>query len=265
MIKVGINENVFLAKAVFAEKESKDKKTKTKLLTLTWKELSDPDEVELSEFDALMEGELSDAGSGLPTTIFGPKNVDSTGKALDAKAIAQDFTNLKDLLSHILSAYRPLSASADGSIPAFSYAGLYDGTGIVDTTTFNKGILSQGILDKLYENMSNIWIAAITPYLNRRDLPVALLLIRQSPTKHFATLRNKFLKSNPIIEPMEVFKVGTKLKFNDYEIKKGLDKDTPATATQAADQLPEGGQSSSIPDSYEFPTDLDAPTGFGTR
>lgn len=223
MIKVGINGPLVITGASITDKG---------WLEMHWKELLPPDKEKVDAFDALNSADYVETGDGTnKTTIFpplAPHEKTKTGELIalaDRVAQAQDnLGELKNTLQQIMLCY----VTTD-KIKWDAYKGLG-----LTRENLPDLIVTEETLKAISRNMFDTFLEVVTPFFNDESISVRLLMVRQSKTKHFPSFRNKFVKDNPIIELAVIPAADSKLKFTGYEIKEGLDKDTPvATSTDA--------------------------------
>jgi hypothetical protein len=241
MIGVGITENVYLAGA-----EVNDKKA----LVLTFKQLKAGEE-EMSIIDMLESDEVGSIDSGTSIRLF-PFNVPNKADMTQQQKfdiVINDIKNTGSLLVHLLS---PFMTKGDIKLDKFNNTGISTKMPMVE---FERRILNQNILNDIWSNMTSSFIRMAQSIIGRTDLAFRLKLRRQSKDKHFATLPNRYLDSEPCIEPMTVPKDQSKLKFSSYEIKEGLDK---GDALPASDADPIPGNDAIVPDN-EFDEGMFAP------
>ena len=211
MIKVGINENLVVSKV-----EKNDKGT----LVLTVKEAT--------QIDPLAA--LNSAGSTNFTQgekdfiIYPPKTENFDGDTDTYQNILKKIAEIKDPLDLILRQY-----TTTANIKWDIFAGT-----AVNGQTITTELLKQSTLDKIYNNIAEQFIKMMTPFVGEEGKKMRWLFTRQSKTKHYPSLRRKFLETYPFIEPMDV--PASKLKFSDYEVKNGLNNgeaaggaETPST------------------------------------
>ena len=101
-------------------------------------------------------------------------------------------------------------------------------TGITKENAVSK-FLDQNFLDKVYENMTKAFLAAVTPFINGPTFRV--ILVRSSKAKHYAKIPAKGNYPRVWIESSAVPKAASQIAFSDYEVKEGLNSGTP-TATE---------------------------------
>lgn len=221
MIKIGINENVYLGNALVDDKGS---------LQLIFKEIGDTTKPKMSMFEAAASDEAVFAAPDITLRRFAlnpPKNEDNKRTAEQmAEMITDDVNKEKDVLRHILKRYMTADQLKGVLQPFRSIP--------IDETTYESQIVKKEILEAVSKNLFSDFIGAITPFLNKpNEYPSRLLLIRQSKDKHYAAFRNKYLDENPFLEDMAIPKEASKLKFTGYELTNGLDSDAPVAKPSA--------------------------------
>jgi hypothetical protein len=119
---------------------------------------------------------------------------------------------------------------------------IYDGAAMTEETYY-EDLLSQANLDIIYKNMSEQFMAMMQPYLDKAEFPMRFKLARQSKDKHYARVPDRYIKDSPFIEPMEIPKEQSRIKWTAYEIKEGLNDGTPVSRNTAdpTDPPPEAG------------------------
>lgn len=224
MIKIGINENVVLSKAVKNEQGT---------LETTWREITAP--ASGNPLDAFNGGESEGTSTGDRTIkLFPFDNKPSGDKPVDATEITRRINVIRDLLVHILKGYMT-QAKIDEVLNSTT---IFAGTGINSDTTkenFAARVLMDDVLVRVYDNLVNGFITLITPHLDDEKQPMRLLLVRQSAAKAYADYRKNFIKDNPFLEPMSVPKEQSALKFTKWEIEKG--KNSSADISAPADEV----------------------------
>lgn len=217
-IGIGINENVFLAKITVSEKGS---------LELHWDRSEEGAEA-TDLFSDLTSGEIQE-DSGIKTTIWAPLLPDKKDLTEEKKIdrVTSDIEATKNQLIHIMESYM----TKDKVKPAFT--GTFDGTPITDSKTLKQFILDQSVIDIVTKNIFDAFIKGMADFVGKPELKKRLLLVRQSKDKAFATLRKYYLRENPFLEDMEIPQAQSKLKFTKYELKEGLDDDTPVSRGSA--------------------------------
>jgi hypothetical protein len=244
MIGVGINENVYLAGVSMNEKHA---------LILSFKET---DGSEKNIIEMLEDDEVGSLASGSDIRLFPfnvPNKADMTAQQ-KFDIVINDIKNTGSLLVHLLS---PFLTKDELKLDKYANTGIKTTMPMAD---FQAKILSQAVLDTIWKNMATAFIRLSKPLVGNVNLTFRLKLRRQSKEKHYAALPNKFLNTEPCIEPMTVPKDQSKVKFSAYEIKEGLDK-ADQLPSSAADPLPTDTE---LPDNefsdamFEPPADLPA-------
>lgn len=217
MVRVGINEDTVIDSA-----ELNDKKA----LLLSFSTIADN---QLSLFEQLSATEVSDAETATTIRIFPfkvPDKKDLTERQKQDRVIG-DIRDTRNILLHFLLNFYPKNEVV---LDTYKGCGLTKDTPVAD---FMKKHLSQAFLDKVWLNISTEFIRMAKPLFGREEYRFRLKLRRQSKEKHFATFPNKFLESRPFIEPMTVPKEESRVKFDAWEIKEGLDNPDPAPVSTA--------------------------------
>lgn len=227
MIGVGINENVILDKAEIADKA-------TGVLSFSWREKGAVVEAApISGFEALAaDGYSETTGPVLTMRMFPPlapfeTKQDGTPVPLldQVKQATDSIAEKKNILFQILSVYMTSDKIK---------LDIYRGSGL-DNNNFNALIIKKEMLQKVFTNLAEDFVALMTPYFGKDEHAVRLLLVCQSATKKYADFRSRFVKDNPFIENALIPIESSKLAFTKHEISKGLNDATP-TAQAAADK-----------------------------
>lgn len=108
---------------------------------------------------------------------------------------------------------------------------------IVTEATYESKVTDQNVMNAIFKNLSLQFIDQLTPFLDNADQPVRILLIRQSKTKHYPSIRKRWINDNPFIEPASVPISITRLKFTKREIEEGLNIGD-ITGKDEADPIP---------------------------
>lgn len=244
MIKPGINENVLISKVEMTDKDR---------LAITFKEVGAVTATgeEMSDFEELAgEGAATEsAGFDVSIQLFPFNTAKKDGTEFTVKQIGEDIKRLKNLFLHLLSAYQP--------VQHVKFPSIYEGTGIKDSATYEKGIRQESILKTIFKNLCKDFLLLIEPHVAAAK-PVRILFLRRSKDVHYCTFRTKFLSDNPMIESMDIPADQSKLGFTAWEIKEGLDKSEQITASSADTPGAEGGNTSvpNMPDMPDMPDDL---------
>lgn len=234
MIKVGINENVFLANSQIDEKGN---------LELQFKEKADADKPKIDNyFDVLAaDATVIEGSDSMSIRIFPPlpprEDSDRT-KEKKVELLVSDINKTKGILLHILKGYYT-QEELKGKINPFR------GLDHIKAN-FEDEIQKKEILEQIHRNLATDFIAAIKPHLNKEEELFRLLLVRQSKEKHFATFRNRYIEDNPFWESMAIPKEQSKVKFTPYELREGLNDGTPLPKSAAdSKDAPAGGSTAS--------------------
>jgi len=224
MLKVGIHENIALAKAVRNDQGT---------LVIGFKKV---------QTDALAAFNSSDLSSGgdeeQDFLLYPPRATNRMEEPDTATNNTQKVREFKDQLTHILSAYLTKDK--------ITWDILKD-TGVTAENMAVK-MTQQETLDIIYKNIVDQFIAMATPILNDpKQKLTRCIFIRASKAKHYPALRRRFLDSNPFIESMEIPASASKLAFTKWEIKEGFNNPEPVQAASEADAF--SAESANIADS----------------
>jgi len=236
MMTVGINENLILSKAeLFTETNV--------YLALSFRERSGE---ALSDFAQLTSGGEVDTGNpmDLAQKLWCPKAPKDTKQNGDTKTKAEKVKEARDGLGEIqntLVGFLKCYTTTD-KIKLNPFKGMED---VISEANYEEKIVEEYVLHKAFINLCTQFIEQVQPFLNKDEFPIRLLLLRQKD-KHFLELRRRFIKDNPIVEPMSIPRAQTKLKFTKREIENGQDKMEYLTQSDA-DQVPlESGEVNDI-------------------
>lgn len=220
MIKIGINNDIFINTAAFEPENTR--------LRITFEENGGTKYA--SVFDRMNADE---AVESLPTRdimLFAPQEPDEKDgrgnkrtEEQKVNLINSNLTTLKAQLLHILTGYM---TTADAKL------NLYEGLNI-DANNYNTQIVKKEVFLGVAKNMFTQFIVKMKPFFGDTSKLFRLLLVRQDVTNAYPTLRRKYINENPFWEPMEVKAEESKLKFTVYEIKDGLDNDLPVSKKDA--------------------------------
>lgn len=221
MITVGINKNVLLSKAEINDRG-------TLVLNFT-NDLPLEDDVEIDEDDPLNHSAGVRNANGTNIMLWSVKVDDiQTGGVREASKISMDLVSVRDQLQHLLSGYVSIKEAKLNP-----YVGI-DTSGGADV--FNAKIQTQAVCDKIYNNLITQFIEKLKGIGEERlsTEKFRLLLVRTSVGNHYGTLRKRYLDNNPFWESMQIPDEASKLKFNAYELKNGLDSGEPVKKEGAA-------------------------------
>lgn len=244
MIKVGINENVYLKSINIDAKNN---------LEIEFEEVGAKI---LSPFQNIASDDVVESAPNLSIKIFPPLPPKEDSDRTEEKKVdmlLKDINKGKGIMMHIMKQYMTTDAmpKLGGSV---AYAGL-----LIDENNFSQQIQKKEILEGIFKNQANAFKQAMAPYVGKQDLPMRLLLVRQNTDKHYASFRGQFLDENPFLESMDIKRTNdpktnqSKVKFTKYELDNGLDDGTP-TSRKSADK-PGGGGAAKPPDGPELTTD----------
>jgi hypothetical protein len=228
MLQIGLNENVFLEKVIIDEKNN---------IEITFSEIASKEKKTVSHFEALASDDITESSFGMGIKLF-PATPSPKTDVTEEKKLAlidSDLNRTKGIIRHILLQYK---SAAD-------LAGLWKDVfmGVaISAENYPHQIKQPAVLEAVHKSMGRIFLENITPFLNRRELAMRLLLVRQSKDKHYATFRGKYLDENPFLESMEIPLSASKLatmidpkdpakgygpKWTKYELEQGLTHGVP--------------------------------------
>jgi len=214
MIQIGINENVYIHDAVLDDKGN---------ICITFEQLGEPGkEKPTSTFANIAADEVIETEYGMTIKLFPPlppKPDNGRSVEKNVQLLQSDINKTKGIILHLLGGFMT-TEQLKGKINPFESLP-------IDESNFDEQIQKKEILDGVHRNLGRAFVELIKPYLDHKDNPFRLLLVRQSPEKHFATLRGKYIKENPFWEPMTVPKEASKLAFTAYETTAGLTNGIP--------------------------------------
>lgn len=236
MIGIGINEDCYLGEP---------KKNEKHTLEVTFKQLAgDPaaaaelkKKLEDNPFADWDEGGYSDDGEGVKLTLrvfpfdSNPPQSDPT-KVIDATAMKERIDTVRAPLYHILDYFYPGKDKNGVALNPLNTKAVFNKTGI-EGANFGTKIMDETVQEKVYANIVDTFITAVTPFVDATDNLFRLKLARQSKAKAFATLPSRFLKDSPFIESMKIPVASSKLKFSAWEKTNGFDKADPISDTTA--------------------------------
>lgn len=249
MIKIGVNEKVYLAAAEVKENDKKQKSLNIGFAEIGQEVNAKPTNV----LDMLNEGSDATGDTNLTNIIIFPPSLvylgdsfdgtKSKGDAREGKDIFNDFVELKNQLVHILKRFLP-----EKEIKFDLMKGIN-----ISATTSPEQIMAaftkENVANVVFNNLCNQFLAMAKSFIGDQSKGSRLFLVRTSQTKHFGTIRKRFLAENPFFESNAIAiptskmytkktKGTTKLhteteveidgivyvaNFNAYELKNGLD------------------------------------------
>lgn len=245
-IGIGVNENVVISAAGFNDQNT---------LEVSFVNASAAGATSLSAFDMLSAGDDAAGDSEMFKYMqFVPNVEDMEGNAREGVKIFEDLLHIKNILTHILKRYIP-----EGKIKFEPFKGIKISGNVSDEKIYNS-MKNEKVVKLVYKNICSQFIQMMKPFLNNPKYPSRLLLVRRSVQSHYASIRRRFLNTNPFWESAEVpvaesklytrqTKATTKLfepidikghkfvpNFNAYELSNGLDNpQAPETEDDSTD------------------------------
>lgn len=267
MIKIGVNEKVYVAAA---EVKINDKDQKS--LAIGFAEIGQEVNAKPANvLDLLNEGSDESGDSNLTNIIIFPPSVVYLGDSFDGtkskddprdgKDIFDDFVDIKNQLAHILKRFIPEKEIKFDLLKGIPVAGK-------DPAAIVAAFAKPAICAHIFKNLCEQFIAMITKYVGDQSKGSRLFLVRTSPTKHFGTIRKRYLGQNPFFEDNAISipeskmytkqtKGTTKLhdavvvnevayvpNFNAYELKNNLDSGLPIQSDDEDDASVDMGEES---------------------
>lgn len=241
MVKIGINENVFISNISKSEEGTLiitlDNPTNAAQEAVSVDKDALKAALEHNPFADWEEGGESfneSMSSGLQLRIF---NIDADPKRdtpdvlPTAEEMRKRLDTLRDPLTHIMLGY--ITREQNPLKPTV----IFRGTGIdTDFTKFPTLIMSEEVLGRIYANIVDAFIETMRPFVGNEELLFRVRLPRQSKKKAFATFPTKFIgPESPFWESMQIPKEASKMKWSNYELKNGLNLDTPYAGIEEAD------------------------------
>lgn len=206
-IKVGINKNLQIAKVVRNEKNT---------LVLTLQEGK-------GSAKALLNGTGTSSRLETRDFMFFPPTVEYQGAKKDSPVIMGLIIELKNSLELILEQFM----TTDKIKWELTF-----GLGISDNEDIEELIKDQGVVDKIYSNLVEQFMAQVKPFVGDGSPKTNWILIRKSSDSHYPKIRNRYVKDNPFVERAEVPAEESKLKFTDFEVRNGLNIADPVQKAQ---------------------------------
>lgn len=221
MIKIGINENIYL-KSIGYDNEKN-------WCTITFEEVGGPKFA--STFDRM---NADTAVESLPTRdirIFCPLEPFKEDAKKNVRTLQQRVTDINNSLMSIKAIYLHLLYGYMTEKEA-RLDKMYADLGI-DANNYDTLIVQKEVFTKVFKQMSEQFIEKATPFLSKEDQLFRLLLVRQDAANAFPTFRKKYITENPFWESMTIPKEQSKVSFTEYELKEGLNSDIPASRNDA--------------------------------
>lgn len=210
MLKVGIHENLVITKTT---------KNDQGTLVIGFKEAGEVDLIAAMNSSDSVSFDKNEQD----LLIYPPKLENMQGETKTADVLMKDIADVRDPLNKILQQYKTKDSITWD---------IFAGTGLTAGDDFNKKLTTQGVIDKVYSNIVDQFIAQMAPFVGESGKKMRVLFIRQSKAKHYPRLRTKFLDSNPFIEPMVVPKAQSKVKFTKWETENGYANPEPVGGQQ---------------------------------
>jgi len=269
MIKVGVNEPVFIEKA-----EKNEKGT----LAVTFKEAGGETKKKLSLLEQMNESsDASGSSAGATTFLMFPPSREYQNELQAPEKLLSNLMNFKNQLHHILKRFVTSNQIRWDVLK---------GIGMIKTDEdVLKAVEDETKYSQIYANIVDQFLTMGAQFKITDPAKLSrLLLVRQSKEKHFGRFRDKFLEEQPFLEDVMIpkdksklyIKAGTKgattlfeadadgyvPKFTDYEISKGLDNPIQS-ATASDDSAPAPEEVAKVEGLFgqqpEAPVDFSAP------
>ena len=248
MIKIGVNEKVYVGAAEVKENDKKQKSLAIGFAEIGQEVNAKPDNV----LDLLNEGSDESGDSLLTNIVIFPPSVVYLGDSYDGtkskddpregKDIFDDFVDIKNQLVHILKRFIPEKEIKFDLLKGIPVAGK-------EATAIVNAFARPEITAHVFKNLCDQFISMITKFVGDQSKSSRLFLVRTSQAKHFGTIRKKYLGQNPFFEDSNVAIPESKMytkktkgttnlhadseveingityvpNFNAYELKNGLD------------------------------------------
>lgn len=200
MLKVGIHKNLVLSK-VGRNQKAKDS------LQITLKATG---EVDL--LAALNSTKTDFKAEGIDIVLF-PPSWDFGGTRRENSAVLDDIMDFKSQLQNMLEMYM----TEDKIKWNMTF-----GTGITSITSIEDlaAQLNEDRASKMYNNLVDQFLTQVKPFVGDNGKKTNWVLVRRSKANHQPTLRKRYVKNNPFVEPADV--PTSKLRFTKYELENGL-------------------------------------------
>jgi len=231
MITIGINEGVILRKVEIVEKEQKY----TVDFTLA-EGVSESGDDELSFLDEKYDDSgmlITSSGNGRTIKVWPLKVPDDKGQNGAIKTMQQ---RIEESFKATQEMQNMFAMWAKMYLPASEVKfERFRGMPPLDRNNMSC-LLDEKVLVNITLNLANQFIAMTSPFFNKAEHAVRVLLKRQSKAKAFPAFRDKFINEFPFVELMAVPKASSKLAFTKYEITNGFDSATEVGTTDATPQ-----------------------------
>lgn len=258
MIKIGVNEKVYVAAAEVKENDKNQKSLALGFAEIGQEVNAKPENV----LDLLNEGSDESGDSNLTNIVIFPPSVVYLGDSFDGtkskddpregKDVFDDFVDIKNQLVHILKRFIPEKEIKFDLLKGIPINGKEPAAIVAAFAKLN-------IAEHIFKNLCGQFIAMITQFIGDQSKSSRLFLVRTSQTKHFGTIRKKYLGQNPFFEDTAISIVESKMytkqtkgttklhdavvvneiayvpNFNAYELKNGLDSSAPVQSDSDSD------------------------------
>lgn len=239
MIKVGVNDPIFIEKLLKNEKGS---------LVITWKEGDKAVKKKVSLFDAMSESsDASGSTEGQLEMLIFPPSREYQNEPLEPTRLVENLMKLKNQFTHILKRY-----TTEKNIVWKPFAGIP----VTSEEALLEQVQKEEVFLKIYANLVDQFIEFGKKFKIEDSTKLSrLFLVRQSKEKHYGKLRDSYLDSRPFLEDVLIPKDKSKLyvkagtkgattyfepdaegyipNFDPYEISKG--RDNPIQSASTAD------------------------------
>lgn len=241
MIKIGVTENVYLFGAV-----KNDKGT----LEITFNESANAGEVKkTSLLDQFSESSDTSGNKVGSTFLLFMPSMEMQNEAIPPEKLVANMMKFKNQLHHILKRYVP-----ENQIKWDPLKGIMIKT---EQDLLNQ-VTNKDTYTKMYTNIADQFIEQVAKFKANDPAKLSrIFCIRTSKEKSYNRLRDNFLNDRPFWETMDIPKAQSKMwvkasnattkffeadtdgyvpKFDDYEIKQGLDNPIPSASKPDAPQ-----------------------------
>ena len=155
MLRIGINEDVFLEKVAITDKN---------VLELTFQEITVKERPK-SYFENVAGDDIVEGNTGMNLKLFPPLTPNKPEYTEEKKVdlVVGDINKSKGILRHIMLGY--MASTELKGIWEASYDGI-----AINATNFNQQILVKEVLELVHKNMARIFIQKIAPFLNDKTI-----------------------------------------------------------------------------------------------
>jgi hypothetical protein len=226
MIQIGINEDVVLQRVEFNEKTDKSNASLSFVFEDGNNVVSD------NPFDEVVDeetGMVITSASSNSVKLWCPRIWAETATkdmillAEQAKQVYNDLNECRNVMTQYALCY---TTTDKFKLDPWTAAGL-------TRENYTQMFTTEASLLNVFRLMCQSFVQQITPLLSS-DIKLRALFVSQ---KNFVAFRNKFVATSPVVELAIIPIENSKLKFSDYEVKKGLNV-VQVTTRAEADSLP---------------------------